>query len=385
MTARIADLVEVTSAETVVRLDGSPGRLDELVLTGDVTRSLDAVLEAARGPAGAGFLLVGHFGSGKSHFLAALAELLSEPARARELRGWDARARELARAARPSLPVTVPLVEYRAEANLEDVVWRRAWQALGREPPPSASDRGAAWGGLLAAARESGRAGLALLVDELSEFLRAKRGAALTEDLRFLQFLGEWARQGPVVVVGALQESLDEVASVSERELARIRDRYPVRLGLSMRHVEDLVRGRLVPLRPGAGEEVERVHRRLRSAFPDWQVTPERFHACYPLHPDTLELLDGLRFLFSQQRGVVDFICRQLRGDAGAGIAAWQERPAEDLLCPDRVYDHFAGRLRERVETARLAETVVPYYERTAGALLSDPADGRWRCARSSC
>ncbi|HSR23739.1 MAG TPA: DUF6079 family protein, partial [Candidatus Eisenbacteria bacterium] len=375
MPPRIADLVEVTPAETVVRLDGTPGRLDELVLTGDVTSSLAAVLEAARGPAGAGFLLVGHFGSGKSHFLAALGELLAAPARARDLRGWDAGVRELALAARPSLPVAVPLVEYRAEANLEDVVWRRAWRAMGREPASPGSDRAAAWGELLEAVRGAGHAGLLLLVDELSEFLRAKRGPALTEDLRFLQFAGEWARQAPVVVVAALQESLEEVASVSERELARIRDRYPVRLGLSMRHVEDLVRGRLVPLRPGAEAEVERAGRRLRAALPGWHVTPERFLACYPLHPDTLTLLDGLRFLFSQHRGVVDFICRQLRGDPAAGIPAWQERPADDLLCPDRVYDHFHARLRERVETARLAETVVPYYERTAPALLEDPAD----------
>jgi hypothetical protein len=374
MAARIADLVEVTAAETVVRLDGAPGRLDELVLTGDVTQSLMAVLEAAQGPTGAGFLLVGHFGSGKSHFLAALAELLADPPAAR-CRGWDDRARELARSARPSLPVAVPLVEYRAEANLEDVTWRRAWSALDREPPPLGSDRTAAWAQVLAAARARNSHGLLLLVDELSEFLRAKRGPGLTEDLRFLQFLGEWARQGPVLVVAALQESLEEVASVSERELARIRDRYPVRLGLSMRHVEDLVRGRLVPLRPGAEADLERVHRRLRATQPGWRVTPERFHACYPLHPDTLTVLDGLRFLLSQQRGAVDFICRQLRGDPAAAIPAWQERPAEDLLCPDRVYDHFERRLRERVETARLAETVVPYYERAAPALLEEASD----------
>src|SRR5215472_115041 len=375
MAARISDLVDVTAAETVVRLDGSAGRLDELVLTGDVTRSLLAVLEAAQGPTGAGFLLVGHFGSGKSHFLAALAELLTDPAAAR-CRGWDDRTRELARSARPSLPVAVPLVEYRAEANLEEVAWRRCWEALDRPPPPLPTDRKAAWGALLQAVRAGGRQGLVVGLDELSEFLRAKRGPGLTEDLRFLQFLGEWARQHPVLVLGALQESLDEVANVSERELARIRDRYPVRLGLSMRHVEDLVRGRLVPLRPGADEELERVHRRLRATQPAWRVAPERFRACYPLHPDTLTVLDGLRFLLSQQRGAVDFICRQLRGDPAAGIAAWQERPAADLLCPDRVYDHFAGRLRERVETARLAETVVPYYERAAPALLQDPADG---------
>lgn len=372
---RIGALVEVASVDTVVRLDGQAGRLDELVLTGDVRRSLDAVLDAARGDRGAGFLLVGHFGSGKSHFLAALGELLEEPRRALARGPWDAGLKRAAAAVRPSLVVSVPLVEYRAGADLEDVTWRRAWQATGRPPPPLSNDRAASWGRLLAAGQDRGRPGLLVLLDELSEFLRAKRGPGLTEDLRFLQFLGEWASRQPVVVLGALQESLDEVTNVSERELARIRDRYPVRLGLSMRHVEDLVRGRLVLLRGGAEAEVERIYHRLAEAFPSWQVTAERFAACYPVHPDTLTLLDGLRFVLSQQRGVVDFICRQLRGDEAAGIPAWIERDADRLLGPDRVYDHFQARLRERVETSRLAETVVPHYERAAPSLFEAGPD----------
>ncbi|HKF79038.1 MAG TPA: DUF6079 family protein, partial [Candidatus Dormibacteraeota bacterium] len=350
---RIADLVEVTAAETVVRLDGTGGRLHDLVLTGDVVRSLGAVLESAQGPTGAGFLVVGHFGSGKSHFLAALGELLTDPAGARGLAGWDPGVRDLAASSRPSLAVPVPLVEYRAEASLEEVVWQRGWRVLQTAPPPLTSDRSETWGRLLDAARAAGHAGLLLLVDELSEFLKAKRGPALTEDLRFLQFLGEWPRREPVVVVGALQESLEEVASVSQRELARIRDRYPVTLGLSMRHVQDLVRGRLVRLRPGADAEIERIYRELKAAFPGWTVTAGSFMSCYPLHPDTLTVLDGLRFLLSQQRGAVDFICRRLRGDPAAGIEPWQEHGAGDLLTPDRIYDHFQARLHERVETNR--------------------------------
>jgi Family of unknown function (DUF6079) len=372
---RIRDLVEVAAVDTVVRLDGRPGRLEELVLTGDVRQSLTAVLEGAGGVAGAGFLLVGHFGSGKSHFLAAVGELLEEPRRVLALPAWDASLRAAALGARTSLAVMVSLVEYRAEANLEELAWRRCWEALDRPPPPLSTDRKASWGALLQAVRAGGRQGLVLGLDELSEFLRAKRGPGLTEDLRFLQFLGEWARQQPVLVMGALQESLDEVANVSQRELARIRDRYPVRLGLSMRHVEDLVRGRLVLLREGAEPEVERIYRALRAAFPGWQVSPERFRACYPVHPETLTLLDGLRFVLSQQRGVVDFICRQLRGDEAAGIEPWLDQPADRLLGPDRVYDHFQARLRERVETSRLAETVVPYYQRTLPTLLEAEPD----------
>jgi len=364
----IAQLVEVASVDTVVRLDGRPGRLSELVLTADVTGALSAVLEARAQEAGAAFFLVGHFGSGKSHFLAALAELTGTDSDVTA--GWGTALREAAGRARPAMAVAVPLVEHRATAQLEDLVLRAAWAALGRPAPPPGTDRRAAFDAVLATAE----AGLVILLDELSEFLRAKQGPALVEDLRFLQFLGEWARESPVVVVAALQESIDEVANVSQRELARIRDRYRT-LALSMRHVEDLVRGRLVRLRPGAEAWVERAHREIETAFPSWGVSLDRLAACYPLHPATLSVLEGLRFLFSQQRGVVDFICRQLRGDASAGIAPWQDRGYLELVTPDRVYDHFRPRLHERIETRRLAETVVPYYERAVEELFDGPAD----------
>lgn len=174
--ARIRDLVEVTAADTVVRLDGRRGHLEELVLTGDVRRSLALTLEAARGPSGGAFLVIGHFGSGKSHFLAALGELLENPRRAHNLPAWDAALQTSALEARESLAVTVPLVEYRSGAGLEDLTWRRAWRALGRDAPPPSDDRSEAWGRLLGCVRAGGRSGLLLLLDELSEFLRCKRG-----------------------------------------------------------------------------------------------------------------------------------------------------------------------------------------------------------------
>ena len=367
----IADLVEVAAVETVVRLDGRPGRLSELVLTADVTSALAVMLDAGSGESGAAFFLVGHFGSGKSHLLAAVAELAGGAGSGDRLAGWAADLRHAAARARPAVVVAVPLVEHRAAAQLEDLVLGATWTALGRPAPAPGTDRRAAWDAVLAAAPDGA---LVVLLDELSEFLRAKQGPALVEDLRFLQFLGEWAGQSAVVVVAALQESIEEVANVSQRELARIRDRYRT-LNLSMRHVEDLVRGRLVRLRPGAEAWVERAHGELESAFPQWGVSLDRLQRCYPLHPATLSVMEGLRFLFSQQRGVVDFICRQLRGDATAGIAPWQERGYLELLTPDRVYDHFRARLHERIETRRLAETVVPYYERAVDEILDSPAD----------
>lgn len=361
----IGDLVEVADVDTVVRLDQVEGCLDELVLTGDVLTSLSAVLKAASGTSkglGGAFFVVGPFGSGKSHFLAALGELLANPNGA-HLVGWETSMRQRAATLGPLIAVRVPLVEYRAQANLEDVVAIRAWKALGKEQAlgeqriGSSVDRSATWDGILQEALETGREGLVILIDELSEFLRAKQGSSLTEDLRFLQFLGEWAARHPVVVVAALQESIEEVANVSQRELARIRDRYPVTLSLSMAHVEDLVRGRLVKLRSGSEKWLERLQMELQAAHLTPELSLDRLQSSYPLHPDTLRVLEGLRFLLSQQRGVVAFVCNQLRDDL--------ERPYSELVTPERIYDHFFDRLRERPETSRVAEAVVPYYERT--------------------
>jgi hypothetical protein len=344
MPPTIGELVDLADVETVVRLDGPGGLLAELVRTGDVSVALEQVTKAATGPAGQAFFVVGPFGSGKSHLLSAVGELLEAPPAP----------------ARRSLAVRVPLVDYRAEMALEDVTRQRA------EAGPGGPDRREHWDGVLEAARRSGYDGLVVLLDEVSEWLRAKRGAALTEDLRFLQFLGEWAKDRPVVVLAALQESLEEVANVSEKELARIRDRYRD-LRLSMRHVEDLVRGRLVRLRPGAEAWVEKVGKEIARSFPGARFDAERLARCYPLHPSTLDLLQGLGFLLSQNRGVVDFVCRQVRADLAA--------PGTGLVTPERIWDHFSGRLAEWRGTARLAGAVVPYWQRAVLEVFAEPGD----------
>lgn len=356
----IGELVSVAEVETVVRLD-SQGLLAELVPTGDVENALAQLVGAASGPAGRAFFVVGPFGSGKSHLLAAASELLGAPQNVPAQ--WPPALSASARAARRSLAIKVPLVEYRAEVPLEDVVRERAWRALGAPVVAGGADRSEHFDLVVARAIKSGYDGVAVLLDELSEWLRARHGAALTEDLRFLQFLGEWSREHPAVVLAALQESIEEVANVSEKELARIRDRYQD-LRLSMRHVEDLVRGRLVRLRSGAEAAVEKVGKETAASFPGAPFDLDRMARCYPLHPATLDLLEGMRFLLSQNRGVVDFVCRQVRTDLAA--------PASALVTPERIWDHFSERLGERHQTARLAAAVVPYYERAVGEMFEE-------------
>ncbi|MBU1753184.1 hypothetical protein KKG56_04920, partial [bacterium] len=68
--------------------------------------------------------------------------------------------------------------------------------------------------------------GLVLILDELSEFLRAKSTpASFNEDVRFLQHLGEEAANKPLWIIASLQEQIEETGHIQQNLFNRIKDR----------------------------------------------------------------------------------------------------------------------------------------------------------------
>jgi hypothetical protein len=102
-------------------------------------------------------------------------------------------------------------------------------------------------------------------------------------------------------------------------------------------------------------------------------VDETRFLKLYPVHPATVSLLDRLRPLFSEHRGVVDFIHYRLKGDAERGIPTFLDRPAQDLLGPSAIFDHFLHRIREMAETQPFVEKGFDYYRDEIPQILEDP------------
>jgi hypothetical protein len=80
-----------------------------------------------------------------------------------------------------------------------------------------------------------------------------------------------------------------------------------------------------------------------------------------------------LRPLFSEHRGVVDFIHYRLKGDAERGIPAFLDRPAQDLLGPSAIFDHFLHRIREMAETQPFVEKGFDYYRDEIPQIFEDP------------
>ena len=146
-----------------------------------------------------------------------------------------------------------------------------------------------------------------------------------------------------------------------------------MRISLGRSHIEEIISHRLIRHREGAEEEIRRIFLTLRRYFPLFPVDESKFVKLYPVHPATITLLDRLKPLFSEHRGIVDFIHYRLKGDVERGIPSFLGRPAQELLGPSTIFDHFVHRIREMAETQPFVEKGFDYYQDEIPQILKDP------------
>jgi hypothetical protein len=382
---KIGDLIEVPEIKTVIQLkdiEESSLRqmiLDSFVVTTEVLKNLEMIFTSLSKPEGRGAFLKGHFGSGKSHFLSILSLLLRTPDSWQALLPQEPSLEPFCRElqSRRFLVVEISLIQHRGTEFLEDIFLKEIFRKLSLQigkPFEGAESRHDTFQEIRKVLRDLGYSGLVLLVDELSEFLRSKTDAhAYQEDIRFIQYLGEEASSFPLWIVASLQEWIEETGEIHQDTFNKIKDRYHLRISLGRAHIEELVSQRLIRHRPAAEQEIRKIYQSLRRYFPSFPVDEARFLKLYPIHPATVTLLDRLKPLFSEHRGVVDFIHYRLKGDAERGIPTFLDRPAQDLLDPSVIFDHFLHRIREMAETQPFVEKGFDYYRDEIPRIFEDP------------
>jgi hypothetical protein len=348
----IADQLEVPQHPTVVQLDdlqtSQPEWIsDSYYITDEVKNHFHALAIALKKPAGTGVFLIGHYGSGKSHFLAYLIQQLK--------RGKFC-------TAQPHIHY-LSLLNYSAEHSLESIIL----QQLG---VTASQDRRETFNQLQLQHPE----GILLILDELSEFLRSKSAATqFNEDIRFLQFLGEWAQHHKLWIIAAMQEQIEHTGELDYALYRKIKDRYPLKFLLTPVHVRDLISQTLLIKKPGYDAAVEQLANDLTQGLPDDIIDKKSFCQLYPLHPVTLDLLAEVRDCFSQSRGIVDFVVTQLRGHDERQISPFLQRPWGDLLTPDYIVDHFKDLFEIQPEFIALSNQCLAYYRQHIPQLFSQP------------
>ena len=358
---KIREHVDVIAQPAVVRLDHLQGEnaqwiSDSYYITAETENHLEALRILFAKDTGCGVFLVGHYGSGKSHFLAYLTQQL----------------RAKAFSKRNPAVVPISLLNYKVAQPLESIVEREL------EVAETQHDRRAVWKKL---ARRY-PAGLLLVIDELSEYLRSKPSIqSFNEDLRFLQFLGEWAQENPLWILAALQEQIEHTGEIEYDLFRKIKDRYPIRFLLTPSHVRDLIAKCILRKKSSYPRAVESLAQEFKQIYPGSAVNYADFCDLYPLHPVTMELLEEVRDRFSQARGIIDFTLTQLLGNAARGIAPFLDQPWGHLLTPDTIVDHFADLFEVQQEFLPIAQKLFPYFRSQIPVLFQNKAqqDLAWR------
>lgn len=349
----VSDLIATKPLQAVIQLENT-GEWQEVsssfVWTEEISAHMeDFTVRLSKGEGG-GIFLKGHYGTGKSHLLAWLAQ---------QAESWQPLAAKCSSTPlKGHLPVAISLIHWDASNSLETICHSRIAECLGKESLHHGSNRHSTMTSLVGQLQQQGLQGFVLLLDELSEFLRSKQTpAALSEDIRYLQFLAESGREFSSWVIGAIQEDVEGIGSASRETSLKLKDRFPLRWDLGARHVEQMISERLLVRKEGARDHLEQLFFTLQHRWPDAFTDLSTFINIYPLHPSTLELLLGMGQLFSEHRGALRFMQQVLNGSWNPDTTPFLDNDSTSLITADILFDYFATRF---TETPRLRD----YYDK---------------------
>ena len=187
--------------------------MEKYVIKESLRANLKHMLEILGGPAHKSFNVVGNYGTGKSHFLAFIAAILEHP----EFRPLvkDEAVRTEAINLKRSYRVVKFELGAAAEIPLRHIFFDQVRQQLMEKydievraiDMSTTYDNKKNMENILADMKSSDPdAGLVVIVDEISDFLKQKPKEAMAYDLALLRELGEVSQDSDFLYIGAMQE-----------------------------------------------------------------------------------------------------------------------------------------------------------------------------------
>ncbi|MBI3973657.1 MAG: ATP-binding protein, partial [Chloroflexi bacterium] len=350
---RYRDLVQFEPIETVIQLrhadEESAARqlAQTYVISGRMADQLVNVvipqLQFHTPRDNKGVLIVGNYGTGKSHLMSVISAVAEYPDVADVLDHPQVREAGKSVAGR----FKVARVEIGGvTGSLRDILLRELEDALARWGTPFTfppadrvtNNEDALIQAVAAFQQKYPDHGILLVVDELLDYLRTRVDHALILDLGFLRELGEVAALTPFRFLGGLQETLFDnprFQFVAE-QLRRVRDRFE-QVRIVREDIAYVVSHRLLRK---TDEQLARITEHLRTFAPLYGRMAERldeFARLFPIHPAYIDTFEGVTV--AEKREVLKTFSLAIRQLLD------QEVPAD---APGLVsYDHYWNILRD--------------------------------------
>ncbi|MBM3188922.1 MAG: ATP-binding protein, partial [Chloroflexi bacterium] len=347
------ELVEFDPIETVIRLReaNQRDRARQLVQTYVISeRMADRLanlvipqLDLDRPRDNKGVLIVGNYGTGKSHLMAVLAALAEFP----DLTGAVTDPQVAAAAGAIAGRFKVVRVEVGAvERSLRDILLDELQKALEtwgtpyRFPPASqvGNNKDLIIAAVVAFQRTYPGMGILLVVDELLDYLRSREERQLILDLGFLRELGEVSSETAFRFIGGLQETLFDSPRFAfvAGQLRRVRDRFEQIL-IAREDIAYVISHRLLKKNDAQLAWIRDHLRRFEPLYAGLSERMGEFAALYPIHPAYIETFQDM-FIAEKRQALVTF---------SQAMAARLDEPVPDDEPGTISFDHYWGVLRD--------------------------------------
>ena len=316
-----------------------------------------------------GILVVGNYGTGKSHLMSVISTIAEDTAVVSEVRNDKVRA-----AAGPiGGKFQVLRIEISSRMSLRDILVQELESFLAGKgvtfkfpPEDKVTQNKTALIEMMDAFEQKFPAqGLLVVVDEMLDYLRSRKDTELVHDLSFLREIGEIAKNTRFRFVGGVQEAIFDSARFASTadSLRRVKDRFQQvlidrqdigfvvaeRLLRKDEHQRDAIRKHLEPFAKFYGSMGDRL---------------EQFVRLFPVHPDYLAIFERIEFAenrnaLSTLSGTMRRMLNQEVPAAGPGIITYDSfwtdvrtNPAFRAQAGVRDVVRIAETLQEKIKTA---------------------------------
>jgi hypothetical protein len=350
---RYRDLVQFEPIETVIQLrdadqESAARRLVQTYVISDrmadqLVNTVIPQIQFLTPRDNKGVLIVGNYGTGKSHLMSVVSAMAEYPELAPALSHPQVQAAAKALAGR----FKVARVEIGSVTrSLRDILLEELEIAMERWGTPFTfppaeqltNNKDAIIAAMATFQQRYPDHGILLVVDELLDYLRTREERQLILDLGFLRELGEVAALTPFRFMGGLQETLFDsprFAFVAE-QLRRVRDRFE-QVRIAREDIAYVVAHRLLRK---TDEQLARITEHLRQFTPLYGRMAERlgeFAQLFPIHPAYIETFE--RVYVAEKREVLKTFSLAMRALLDQEVPT--DRPG--LIS----YDHYWDVLRE--------------------------------------
>ena len=345
---RYGDLIQFESIESVIQLldANRPEEARKLVATYVISDEMANRLADSMIPQLSfdesvdhmGVLVVGNYGTGKSHLMSVLSLVAEDAAYLPAIRHP-----KVAKAAEAIAgKFKVHRIEISSQMSLRDIVTKELEAFLEKIGVsyafPSADqvvNNKTALEQMMAAFEEvHPKHGVLLVVDELLDYLRSRRDHELVLDLSFLREIGEVTKHLHFRFVAGVQEQVFDSSRfehVSD-SLRRVKDRFTQVL-LARQDVSFVVAERLLKKTADQEDKIRRYLTPFAKFYGNMNERMDEYVRLFPVHPDYLGTFE--RLVFTEKRGALVTLRDQIQSIIGDAVP--EDRPG--LIGYDKFWD----------------------------------------------